>query len=480
MASLFFLLKAAPICFFKEEIIMRHPISTRHYRRLPVLAALVAFLLSGCTGYQPKPLAQNVDLATAVDQIRAPEPADEIKPTEGLSLTDVAIMAVRNNPDLKAQRKRLGVTQAHLFSAGLLPDPQLSASLDHPTGSIPGTVNAFGLGLGYDIMPLINRSARLDSAKQAGVQADLELLWQEWQVAQQARSLALRLFSQQQQITLLKEMKDLYLQRYQRSHKALEQGNLTLAVAGTDLTALLDSLSQINQLEQAVNETRHALNLVLGLAPGASLKVRMEPPPPLPDAQSLHREIETMPQRRPDLLALQAGYRSQESKVRAAILSQFPSLNIGIDRARDTGDVSTNGISIGLNLPLFSARGAIAIERATREQLHQEYQARLDRAAVDVDKLIRLQGIIVTQQRTLDTYLPTLKQMVVKGREAYQRGDIDAITFINMETTWIKKRLERISLEQMQRENLLALQTLLALPGNGIPKLIEGTEGVEK
>ena len=457
---------------------MRHPVPTGQCRRLPVLAALIAFLLSGCTGYQPKPLAQNVDLAASVDQLGAPEPADEIKPTEGLSLTDVAIIAVRNNPDLKAQRKRLGVTQAHLFSAGLLPDPQLSASLDHPTGSVPGTVNAFGLGLGYDIMPLINRGARLDSAKQAVLQADLELLWQEWQVAQQARSLALRLFSQQRQTTLLKEMKDLCLQRYQRSHKALEQGNLTLAVAGTDLTALLDSLSQINQLEQAVNETRHALNLVLGLAPGASLQVRMEPLPPLPDSQSLHREIETMPQRRPDLLALQAGYRSQESKVRAAILSQFPSLNIGINRARDTGDLSTNGLSIGLNLPLFSAnKGVIAIERATREQLHQEYQARLDRAAVDVDKLIRLQAIVVTQQRTLDTYLPTLKQMVVKGREAYQRGDIDAMTFINMETTWIKKRQERISLEQMQRENLLALQTLLALPENGIPKQADIPEG---
>jgi hypothetical protein len=36
-----------------------------------------------------------------------------------------------------------------------------------------------------------------------------------------------------------------------------------------------------------------------------------------------------------------------------------------------------------------------------------------------------------------------------------------------MENTWINKRLEQISLDQTQRNNLIALQTLLALPDNG-------------
>jgi outer membrane protein TolC len=359
----------------------------------------------------------------------------------------------------------LGIKRAELFAAGLLPDPQLSASLDYPTGSAPGTVNAFGLGLGYDIIPLITRRPTMESARAAQAQSRLEVLWQEWQVSQQARSLAVRLDSERRQMTLLKQMRDLYRQRYQRARQAVARGDITLGVAGTDLTALLDTLSRVGQLEQTVNTDGHALNLLLGLAPDAPLAIHLAPPARLPDKPILKRALKTLPQRRPDLLALQAGYRSQEAKVRAAILSQFPSLSIGINRARDTSDVYTTGFTIGLTLPLFSGnRGGIAVQRATREQLRAEYQARLDQAAVDVDKLMRLQNLVAARQKQLADYLPTLEDLVSRGRQAYRRGDIDALTFLNMESTWINKRLEQIDLEQTQRTNRIALQTLLAIP----------------
>lgn len=436
--------------------------------RPPALSIVLLFLfLGGCATYQPKPLPASTDLALNVDQLRKSADVRPTIPRQYLSLTEVALLAVRNNPDLKAQRKQLGVKHAQLLSAGLLPDPQFSASLDHPTGSVPGTVNAYGLGLGYDIIPLINRSARVDSARQEVEQLRLELLWQEWQVSQRARFLAVRLAGESQQIALLQEMKGLYHQRYQRSFKAVTRGDLTLGVAGTDLTALLDTLSQINQMEQTSNDTRHSLNLLLGLAADVMIETRLPPPPKLIAVQIIKPLLQTLPQRRPDLLALQAGYRSQEAKVRAAILSQFPSLSIGITRARDTSNVYTTGFNIGVDLPLFSGnRGAIAIERATREQLREEYQARIDQAAVDVDKLIRLQGIVAAQQEQLNEYLPTLKKLVDRGRRAYQNGDIDALTFLNMENTWVGKRLEQISLDQTQRNNLIALQTLLVLPAD--------------
>jgi outer membrane protein TolC len=440
--------------------------------------ALFFLLFGGCAGYQPKPLPTTINLSSSLGQLRKRTNLPTVASEEGLSLTEAAVIAVRNNPDLKAKRKKLGINRAQIFSAGLLPDPQLSANLDHLTGSLPGMVNAFGIGLGYDIIPLINRGARVDSAQQAEEQTRLDLLWQEWQVSQRARSLAVNLASERQQITLLHEMRGLYQQRYLRSSKALARGELTLDVSGTDLTALLDTLSQINQLDQTCNDTRHALNLLMGLAPDAPIEIRLPPMPSLPDPRALNRELETLPQRRPDLLALQAGYRSQEAKLRAAVLSQFPSFSIGVTRARDTSSVYTTGFNIGLNLPLFSgSRGAIAVERATREQLREEYQARLDQAVVDVDRLMRLQSIIAAQQKRLNEYVPTLRKMVIRGREAYQHGDIDALTFLNMEYTWIRKRLEQISLDRTQWNNLIALQTLLAIPGEVMPQAPDVLEG---
>ena len=448
---------------------------------LTVSAVVIFFFLSSCEIYQPRHLPDGLDLAPNIEQLTTATSAPGVNPTDGLDLTEVAILAVRGNPELKAQRKKLGVARAQVFSAGLLPDPQMSANIDFPTGNVPGTVNAFGLGLGYDIVSLIKRGAQMASAQQAKQQINLELMWQEWQVSQQARSLAVRLVSQRHRISMLHKMRNSYRQRYHQSRDAMARGDLTMDVAGTDLTALLDMLSQINQQEQAANDTSHELHLLLGLSSDAPLVVHLPSLPPLPMTPVPSRQLATLAQRRPDLLALQAGYRSQEAKVRTAILSQFPAFSIGITRARDTGSLYTTGINIGLNLPLFSGnRGGIAIERATREQLAQEYQLRLDQTAVDVDKLVRLQGIIASQQQYLKDYLPNLNKLVARGREAYLRGDIDALTFLNMESTWINKRLEQSNLNQTQWENLIALQTLLAIAGDGALQAPDVTAGGKK
>ncbi|HHD64385.1 MAG TPA: TolC family protein, partial [Desulfobulbaceae bacterium] len=437
-------------------------------------------LLTGCASYQAHPLpeksmlADNLhDLQYSVKKQQEAGLQHAVNPADGLDLTEVAIIAVLNNPDLQAERTKQKVAGAQLFAAGLLPDPQISANLDIPTGTTNGAVNAWGLGLGYEIIPLITRQARIDAEQQAQVQVNLHLLWQEWQVMQQARSLAISSTLELKKLELLRKTRDIYQHRYDNSSRALKAGDITLDVNGTDLTALLDASSQVNQLEQAHNKTRHQINLLLGLAPAVDLRFTLPKKPVLLTRKFAENNLEILPERRPDLLALQAGYQSQEAKVRTAVLSQFPSLSIGITRAKDSGSLYTTGFGISLNLPLFTgSRGAIAIERATREQLKLEYQARLSRARTDVDRLLELQGIIAEQQARLKKYLPQLRTIVEKTRQAYANSDIDALTFFNMEYTWILKRVEEIDLEQAQWENNLALQVMLALPeGNGLPSV---------
>lgn len=442
--------------------------------RLPLLALGTLVLLGGCASYQARPLPEQAALETNLNtlsvkanELMGPQ-ADThvIDPTDGLDLTEVAILAVLGNPDLKAKRAQLHVAEAQAFAARLLPDPQLGANLDHPTGNTTGLVNAWSLGLGYDIIPLITRQARIAAKKGQKSKVRLDLLWQEWQVIQQARSLAVRFQLEQQRLALLLNMRDLYQDRYQHSAKGLNEGNVTLDINGTDLTALVDSFSQISQLQQVHNETRHSLNLLLGLQADVNISLTALPDKiTFAERTTMQSRLEKLPEIRPDLLALKAGYASQEARVRAAILAQFPSFSIGISRARDTGSLYTSGFNIGLNLPLFSGnRGAIAIERATREQLALEYQARLAQTASDVNRLRDLQAIIEKQRNDLQTYLPRLQSLVERARQAYRQGDIDALTFLNMESTWVNKRLEQLSLQQTQWQNRIALQTLLALP----------------
>jgi len=431
---------------------------------------LAAIILPGCAGYQPLPLPDQDNLAPALDAIRIdrsamvlpPAQQHTFDPADGLDMWETAMLAVANNPDLRAARARRGVAGAQVYAARLFPDPQISASLDHPTGNDAGLVNAYAYGLGYDIIPLVTRGAGIEAATAAHQQIVLDLLWQEWQTIEQARSLHVELVTLQQKVALLERMLDLYQQRYQHSSTALAKGDLTVDVTGTDLTALLDTATQLNQTRQARNNKQHDLALLLGLSPAVPIVLQAPPPAEPVSEAGIASALQALPQRRPDLLALSAGYVSQEAQVHRAVLSQFPSLGLGVSRARDTSDVYTSGFSISLTLPLFTGnRGNIAVERATREQLRAEYQARLDQGRIDVLRLLGVQSLINEQQQLLDLRLPELESMVVKARKAYQGGDISALIFLNMQTTWVNKKLEQLDLAQQSWTTRLALETLL-------------------
>lgn len=441
-----------------------------------VMVVGLALLLGGCASYQASPLPVDSILPDKVEKLTGSAViVQKKKQSESLTLHQIASLALYNNPDLKSRRLQLNVADAEFYSASLFPDPQLSTNIDWPMNTTTGVTNAWGLGLGYDIMGLITHQAQLDVKRNAKSQVKLQLLWQEWQVIQQARSLAVRSISEQKQLTLLQQTLVLYQQRYERSSKALTEGDVTLDINGTDLTAFVDTSSRLNQLMQLHNETRHSLNGLLGLAPDVPLYFKGLPDLTLIDTNLINGYLASLSNRRPDLLALQKGYDSQEAQVREAILSQFPAINIGMNRATDTAGLATAGLNISLNLPLFSGnRGVIAIQRASRDQLKAEYEARLIQTTIDVDKLADLQSIITQQQGVLNTHLPQLKSIVEHARTAYQQGDIDALTFLNLETTWINKQLENINLEQLQWENYTALQTAL-----GLPDITDNVEGLQ-
>ncbi|MHB8743514.1 MAG: TolC family protein [Sulfuricaulis sp.] len=272
--------------------------------RKSALVLAVVGGLSGCATYEPRPLAAHPDLAERVPltvdtgELSLPPLQRRVfNPTAGLDMTDMAILAVINNPDLKVQRSRAEVAHAQLFAARLLPDPQLSLSTDHPTDSGPGLTDAYGVDLNYDISALVTRGARTDVASAAKMQVDLNLLWQEWQVAQQARLLYVKSLTQDRELDFLRQAQRPYAERYARSASALCHGDVTLDVTGTDLTALLDAQNKVSRIERQLNQTHHELNALLGLAPNTTLALAPLSEPVASDTASELKALTTIQQR---------------------------------------------------------------------------------------------------------------------------------------------------------------------------------------
>ncbi len=439
--------------------------------------------LTACALYRPEPLAATPSflehvphVTVSADRLLLPELRNyPFNPDDGLDMTEVAILAVVNNPDLRTQRDGRGIARAQLLAAGVLPNPQMTAGLDHPTTSGPGLMNAFTLGLNYDFGALVTRPAALGAARAVVDKVDWGMLWQEWQVVQKARLLFIQITEQEKIYRTLQQYRDLLAERVRRASAALSEGNLTLDTLAANLTELQGVESRLHELNRKNRQGRQDLNALTGVAPVVQLPLTGDVH--LPDLTSgqVAAALKQLPQRRPDLLALQAGYTSQEQLFRQAVLAQFPSLNLGLTRARDTSGINTFGFGVTMTLPVFDRnQGAIAITRATRRQLSDEYQARLNAAYSEVAALaeqIRLTG---EQRQAVLAALPQLETVARRAKAALDAGEMEIVQFIGLQSALLEKRLEAQALEQSLLEQRTMLLTLLGndFSGrNGVPQI---------
>ncbi|MDO1528788.1 TolC family protein [Fulvimonas sp. R45] len=442
--------------------------SSARYRRL-LLAAAGALPLCACVSYAPLPLGQGRG-ADSVAQLSAPVQAipgeraatHRFDPADGLDVTETAMLALANDPQLRLQRDALGMARAQAFAAGLLPDPQLSLAGETPTSHQPGLTHAFNLGLDYDVGALLTRSARKAEARGKARQANLELLWSEWQTVAQARLLFDEISAARAtQVRLAHEIAALEpLDRQVQA--ALAAGNLTYAAASAGLDALSDARRQLAEAGRARAQSEHDLRLLLGLSAQAPLPLVGPPYRAHPGQAQVDAALAALPERRPDLLALKAGYAAQEAQLRVEILRQFPAISLGFTRARDTSDVYTRGLSLGITLPLFDRnRGNIAVAKATRQQLHDDYDARLRTARADA-RLLQLDlASLDAQLAALRTHARQLDTARDAARDAWQAGQLDWPTYLSIRGNALAADLALIALEQERAKQAIALETLL-------------------
>jgi len=85
---------------------------------------LVLGLMAGCASYAPLPLNKSATMKDRVEQLDVE--AHPLPPQLGID--DIALLALRNNPDLVAARAQRGLAQAQMLAAGIAPNPSLNGS----------------------------------------------------------------------------------------------------------------------------------------------------------------------------------------------------------------------------------------------------------------------------------------------------------------------------------------------------------------
>lgn len=441
----------------------------------PILFALP---LAACASYSPHPLGDapaaldvptSATLSAAAAQIArpylAPTTIDLAAPLDPNAVATIAVIA---NPDLKSLRAKQGVSDAQVFAARLMPDPTFSLGV-HPVLSGPDPLTELVGALGLDINALRTRGARVQQARAQAEQARLDLAWAEWQTAGQARIQAVRVLGFERSLAL--DRRTLAAQRTLLRHTldALGRGDIAADRAQAARTAAYDAETKLRTDEASLATAKSELDKLLGLPPTTQLQLNeaaLPAPPPDPAALfALARD------KRADLAALRAGYAAQEAAVHKAILDQFPALNLTLDATRDTTGNKILGPTVDFTLPLWNRnRGGIAIERATREQLKAEYDARLFQTRAEIAAAVDGIAIARKQRDGAASGLPVLERYAVATRRAANRGDLADAAAETAEQSLRDQQALLAQSDEAIREQTIALELLTGTPRQTWPQ----------
>ena len=431
---------------------------------LPIAFALIT-ALSGCATYTSAPLATTASLAPAVGSLAG---AGVSGP---LSVDRVVMLALANNPDLKATRLKRGIAAAQTKQAGIIANPLLSGAF-LPLLSGIGAVPAWNIGITQDIKSLITYRSRRRAARASEGQVAADVVWREWQVAGQARRIATDLIIGARNRPSYVAAYNLLADRNAKLEKSLAARTVTLLTVAPDRAALQAARTALNTLDQTQLALMHQLDALLGLAPDVVVPLAAQPGLPPFDPATIRGQIATLPDRRPDLIALQLGYRAADEQVRQAIVSQFPDLILGGSVASDSSKVINGGPDAQIGLPIFDRnQGNIAVARATRAQLQADYAARLAAATGSVGALLREYEQLAAQLATARRDLPAARLAASRAQAAFGASNLDERGYVDLVSNRFNKEQEIMTLELALFDRQIAIQTLIGagLPTVGLP-----------
>ncbi|WP_037534680.1 TolC family protein [Sphingomonas sp. RIT328] len=412
-------------------------------------------MLAGCAHYSALPLATTAPLATTVAALDGPASSTP------LTVDQVVTLALTNNPDLRAARLKRGVAEGQATQASILANPSLSGAF-LPLLSGAGTVPAWNLGLAQDIKSLVTYRARRRAATASTRQVAADIVWQEWQIAGQARQLATDIIIGTRSRPTYVTAYDLLSDRNGKLERALAARTVTLVTVAPDRVALQAARTSLNTLDQTLLSQRHQLNALLGLTPDAVVPLATAPDLPPFDPAAIRAGLATLPDRRPDLLALRLGYAAADEQLRVAILSQFPDLILGDSASSDSSKVINGGPNVQVGLPIFDRnQGNVAVARATRAQLQADYAARLAAATGTVGALLREYEQLAAQLAIARRDLPAARIAASRAQAAFGASNIDERGYVDLVSNRFAKEEEIMTLELALFDRQIAIQTLV-------------------
>lgn len=443
----------------------------------PSWAFAILFVLAGCTSYEPAPL-RPLELLAALERARLVEASPALPAglgpftaADGLTLVEAAAVGVQLNPRLGALRREVGVAEAQLVEAGLLPDIELGWGAMDPTGLIlaEGRADAAawisGAWLSWPVPRPDEIDAREGVARAEVGAARARVAAAEWTLVRDVQLAYVRLLAAEARVAQVAELTQIAARTLDYFRRARALGAATAldenlaAVAASALGA--DAI----QAEADARRARHELNALLGLPPdepyplqsSLDAAARADDPPRAPGAL-VAQALEL----RPDVRELLAAYERAEQALRLEVAQQWPQLTIG------TG--------IGITLPFLSRFNQPAIRAAerAREAAGRRVHAAVQEVRAEVHAALLETRAAEQLHRLLHEELePGLERSVRLTERAFAAREVTPLQILTTQQQVIEGRARALAAQ----ERLAAARIrLAAATGRLLPELWAGPE----
>lgn len=325
-------------------------------------------------------------------------------------LTELVGQALQAHTSVRSAQAALqqARAQAQVQQAGLLPSVNASGSAQR-SRSAGSTGNSFQLGFDAawepDVFGRLHAGADASEADARAAQAGLAQV--QVSLAAEVAVHYITLRGLQERLSIAQRNLASQRETLQMTDWRVQAGLTTSLVSEQARAAAEQTAAQIPQLQANLAQSRHALAVLTGRAPGAldTLLASPRPVPRAPDDLVLAIPAETLRQR-PDV-------RQAEERIAAALArvaqadadaARYPSFRISGSlglRALTLGALG-DGASVvhsllgGISVPLFdggAARAQVRVQEAALEQARVNYEATVLTALQDVeDALVALGG----------------------------------------------------------------------------------------
>lgn len=398
-------------------------------------------------------------------------------------LQELIRKALENNYDVRIAAQRILEQQAQV---------KITRSQEFPTVSVGGTGIGASLPSSLDKQigsPLVEGSFSLSAAwtpdfwglyRRQTEAARAQLLAQTW--AQRA----VRLTLVQQVATLYFQLRalDRELEITQQTIKTRENsleltrtlesgGSVPLSDVRQAEQLLYAATSQVPQIEQQIQQSENALDVLLGQNPGPV--AHSDPNALIPPPQDIPTGLPSqLLERRPDIEQAEATLIAANAQIGVARAQFFPNLSIsasgGVGGDSLSGIFDTAGKTIygigSLTQPIFAGgklRGQLELSEQTKQEMVLNYQKTITQAFRDVsDALIALnkQRAYREQQEKL---VAAAQDAVRLARVRYQGGSTGYLEVLTNDSNLFAAQLNLVTAQQ--NEALTIVQLYSALGG---------------